>query len=354
MTGSLLIYGATGYTGRLTAHLASARGLRPVLAGRDAAKVRPLAEDLGFEHRVFALDDPGAVDAGIAGMAAVLHMAGPFSGTFRPMAASCLRCGVHYLDITGEIDVFEALASLDSEARERGVMLLPGVGFDVVPSDCLAASVAARVPGARKLTIAIAGLSFGAASRGTAKSVMESIDRGTRVRRGGRIVALPAGSLAREIDFGEGPRPALAVGWGDVSTAWHSTGIAQVEVYFEEAGPLRALARTSRYLGWLLATAPAQRILKARIDRGPEGPSAEARAAGRAIIMAEAEDEAGNRAAARLRTPEGYTLTADTALLIAGKVLAGQLTAGFQTPSRVYGPDLVLEAEGVTREMVNL
>ena len=108
---ALLVYGANGYTGELIARQAVARGLRPILAGRTRASLERLATDLALPHRVFALEDPAAVDAGLEGVAAVLHAAGPFSRTSRPMADGCLRRGVHYLDVTGEGAVFAALAS---------------------------------------------------------------------------------------------------------------------------------------------------------------------------------------------------------------------------------------------------
>src|SRR6476659_6763268 len=132
-----LIYGANGYTGTLIARAAVARGQRPILAGRNAAALVTLASDLGLECRIFALDDPAQVAEGISGMQAVLHCAGPFAHTYRPLADACLQARVHYLDITGEVAVFEALVTRSAAAQAARVMLLPGVGFDVVPSDCL-------------------------------------------------------------------------------------------------------------------------------------------------------------------------------------------------------------------------
>ena len=175
MTGTILIYGATGYTGKLIAKAAHDQGACPILAGRNLAKVERVAEPLGLAARVFDLADPAGIDAGLKDVAVVLCVAGPFSATSRPMADACLRNRVHYLDITGEIEVFEALAARDAEAKARGVMLLPGVGFDVVPSDCLAAHLKRRLPDATDLKLY---LSLGAnMSRGTAKTAVE-FDRG--------------------------------------------------------------------------------------------------------------------------------------------------------------------------------
>src|ERR1700730_6262083 len=156
-TNRFFIYGATGYTGKLTARTAKEKGLKPILAGRNEAKLKAIAEPLGFQSRAFDLSERTKLDAALAEVDAVLHIAGLFSSTSKPMADACLRTGTHYLDITGEIDVFEALAARDAEARQAGIMLLPGVGFDVVPSDCLAVHLKEKLPDADDLKIYIAG-----------------------------------------------------------------------------------------------------------------------------------------------------------------------------------------------------
>jgi short subunit dehydrogenase-like uncharacterized protein len=350
MGSPYLIYGATGYTGSLTARLAVERGDRPVLAGRSAEALRPLAARLGLEHRVFGLDDPASIDRGLDGMKVVLHCAGPFSRTARPMAEACLRTGTHYLDITGEALVFEALHAQDARAHAAGVMLLPGAGFDVVPSDCLAAHLKRRLPGATRLRLGFQLL--GRVSHGTATTMLENVGRGGLVRRGGVLTPVPAAWKTRPIDFGRGPREAMTIPWGDVSTAFHSTGIPDIEVYMAAPFAVRALSRATRVLGPLLATGPVQRLLKKRIRAGPAGPSDAERARGKGLLWGEVEDDVGGRAVSRLCTPEGYTLTAITSLLIVSKVVAGSSRPGFQTPSSAYGPDLVLEVAGITREDV--
>lgn len=346
MAGRLVIYGATGYTGRLIAQRAAGAGLAPLLAGRNAARLAAVAEPLGLDHRAAALDDGAALDRLLAGAGAVLHVAGPFSATWRPMAEACLRNRCHYLDVTGEIDVFEALAARGEEARARGVMLLPGTGFDVVPSDCLAVHLKRRLPAATALELYVS--IRGGPSRGTAKTGIEGLGQGVRARRGGRIVRLRRGARTR-VDFGDGERDCLAVGWGDVSTAYHSTGIPDVTVYFEATGQLRLLDLLSRNLRWLMGTAPVERLLKAAIDRQPPGPSDRARARGRSILVGEVRDGDGNRTRSRLDAPEGYTLTAATATAIAERVLAGDAVPGFQTPGRLFGPDFILRFDGCRR-----
>jgi short subunit dehydrogenase-like uncharacterized protein len=346
----VLIYGSNGYTGRLIVERALARGLRPILAGRNAQAVGQQAADLGLEHRVFALDDPRAVDAGLVGMALVMHCAGPFARTSRPMADGCLRATVHYLDITGEIGVFEALAARDAEAKASGVMLLPGVGFDVVPSDCLAAHLVRRLPTATRLALGFQA--SGGLSRGTATTMIESGGQGGggMVRRGGALVFVPMAWKTRLIDFGAGLRLATTIPWGDVATAFYSTGIGDVEVYVAVPAGTRRMMIASRYIGWLLRLAPVRELLLRRVRRRPSGPSVAARARGVSRLWGEASDDRGQRVVSRLTGPEGYTLTALTAVAAMEKVLAGSARAGFQTPSLAFGADFVLEVDGVRRE----
>jgi short subunit dehydrogenase-like uncharacterized protein len=347
-SSNFLLYGANGYTGNLCAREAVRRGLRPILAGRDREKVESLATELGLESRVFSLEDTPALDAALNEVAAVLHCAGPFSRTSKPMATSCLKTGTHYLDITGEVTVFESLAARDTEAKKAGVMLLPGAGFDVVPSDCLAAHLKRRLPSATKLALGIQGL--GRISHGTATTMVENINHGGMVRRDGRLTPVPTAWKTRVIDFGRGPMTAVTIPWGDVSTAFYSTGIPDIEVYAAVPSSARRMMVASRYLGWLLGSSPVQNFLKRRIKAQPPGPNETERARGRSFVWGEVTDDAGERRVSRLSGPEGYTLTVMTALKIIERVLAGKSTAGFQTPSLAYGADFVLEIEGVSRE----
>jgi short subunit dehydrogenase-like uncharacterized protein len=353
--GGWILYGANGYTGELTARMAVQAGMHPILAGRNAEAVGALARELKLEHRIAALDDAAALDEmlrtrGIEGQPqVVLHCAGPFSRTSKPMADACLRNGVHYLDITGEIAVFEALAARYAEAKAAGVMLLPGAGFDVVPSDCLAAHLNRRLPTATHLVLGIRAL--GAVSRGTATTMLEGIEagQGGMVRRNGKLVATPMGAKTRQIDFGRGPREAIQMPWGDVSTAYHSTGIPNIEVYMTFPPAMIRAMQATRYLGWLAKAPGVMGLLKQRVQSGPPGPTDEQRANGSSLLWGMVEDDAGGRAEARMQAPEGYTFTALASLAIVRKVLAGDVHPGFQTASSAYGPDLALEIPGVQR-----
>lgn len=348
----LLVYGANGYTGALVARLAASRGQRPVLAGRSAAGVRALADELQLPHRVFGLDAPAALRAGLGGARAVLHCAGPFSATSAPMIEACLATGAHYLDITGEIAVFQAAAARDAEARARNVTLMPGVGFDVVPTDCLAAHLAGRLPGATHLTLAFTTIGPAGISRGSAATVVEGLGRPGIVRRDGVLVEVPHGSAERVIDFGGRARRAVRISWGDVYTAYHTTGIPNVEVYTTMPGRAGRVLALLRLAGPLFRTAAVQRLLRAGVRRLPPGPTDAERARSRTVVWGEARDAAGRAVRARLHGPDGYTLTAHTALGAAEAVLAGGVGAGFRTPAAAFGADWVLGMPGVAREDV--
>jgi short subunit dehydrogenase-like uncharacterized protein len=337
---ALLIYGATGYSGRLLATHAAERGLAPIVAGRSAEKVKELAARLGVEARVASLDDAPALRAMLDGVGCVLHAAGPFSATARQMLDACLAARAHYLDITGEIPVFERCESLSARAREVNVMLLPGVGFDVVPSDCLAAHVAARVPEPHTLRIAIDAL--GTPTRGTAKTSVEMLGAGCLVRRAGRIVALPPGSLQRDFDFGFGPARCAGAPLADLVTAWHSTHAENIEVFLRAGIGMRSMLRASGPLGPLLRLRAVQRSLQRLVGAMPEGPAERERKELRGHIVAEASAANGETARARLDTPSGYQLTMLAGVEIARRVLEGSAKPGYQTPATAFGADLVL------------
>lgn len=352
MSSRWLLYGAYGYTGRLLAGEAARRGLTPVLAGRDGERLHAVAEPLGLERVRVDLQDAAGLRSALSGVDAVLHAAGPFSRTWRPMAEACLDAGTHYLDVTGEVDVFEALHSLDGEARRAGIVLLPGVGFDVVPSDCAAVRAAEKVDRPTHLELALH--TTGRPSRGTARTMVEGLGKGARERRDGEIVEIVYGAVRAEIPFEDGGRTAVAVPWGDVSTAYHSTGISNVRVYMTL--PRRALrgARWAGRLRPLLGLGPVQALMKWWVDRTMDGPAPEERAARRSRIRCRVwSEETGEEAAVELTTPGGYAVTAESGVAAVGALLAPGYAgpaAGFLTPTLAFGAGFVDTLSGVRWE----
>ena len=332
-----MIYGANGYTGELIARAAA--GEKPLLAGRNAPRIEALARDLGCESRVFGVDRPR-----LDGVSLVLHCAGPFVHTSAPMVRACLEAGVHYLDITGEISVFESIMALDADAKRRNVTLLPGVGFDVVPTDCLAAMLAQRLPDATELTLAFQG---GAGlSAGTQKTILEGMRDGGAIRRDGRIVRVPTLFDTREIPFRSGSRLAMTIPWGDVATAFYSTKIPNIRVYRATSPRAVARMRRIRHLVPLLAIAPIKWLLSRAASR-LEGPDAAARARARMEIWGRVSNRDGREVTMSMTTPEGYAFTALSAIAAVKRILRDPVRAGSFTPSMRLGAEFVTTIPGV-------
>ena len=340
-----LIYGANGYTGELIAREAARRGLKPILGGRSRNKVEPLAKELNLICRTFSLEDKKSLEYTLKEVDFVIHCAGPFAETSEKMVAACLRLGRHYLDITGEIEVFEQMARRDEAARKAGIMLMSGVGFDVVPSDCLAVHLKNLLPTATHLTLAFDSLN--GISHGTRATMLLNAGNGGAIRQDGRITKVPAAYRTREINFGEHTKTAVTIPWGDVSTAFYSTGIPNIEVYAAVPDAQLKLLKLSRYFSWLTKIKPARNYLRKRIPEG--GPTTAERAAGKTYLWGEAADAHGKKVAARLICPEAYATTIATALKIAENIAHGDFQVGFQTPAKCYGANLILEIEGVKR-----
>lgn len=346
---NFLIYGSYGYTGQLIVELATKEGMRPILAGRNEKKLRQQAEKYNLEYRTFSLDETSKLDSALLEVDVVLHCAGPFVLTFRQMAEACIRTKRHYVDISGEIPGFEALASMDGQAKQAGIMLLPGSGFDVVPTDCLAAHLKQRLPDATRLRLFLHGVGAGV-SRGTAKSMVENMHRQGMIRQNGKLVQVPPVWKALMRDFGRGPVRVISVGWGDVSTAYHSTGIPNVETYLAFPQLIINLMYDMRTIGPLLYNRPVKTILKSIINLYPKGPTEARRMKRFATMIGEVTNDQGGKAESKLQTREGYTFTAQVTVEIVKRILNNEYKIGFQTPSLAYGADFILQFDGVKRE----
>lgn len=343
-----LIYGAYGYTGTLVAERAVERGHEPILAGRDEPALQRLARRLDVEARAVSLDEPERLRSVMADVPAVLHCAGPFAHTSAPMVAACLDTGTHYLDVTGEIPVLQALMGRDAAAAERDVLLLPAVGFDVVPTDCLARMLAEQMPSATSLEIAFVGA--GGVSQGTLKTAVEQMGEGGRVRRAGRVVSVPPGWTSRRVPFVDRSRTVVSIPWGDLVTAGRSTGIPNVTVYTALPAWARRLLPFTRYLQGLLGAPRVQALLKRAVERWAPTPTAADRERGYTRVWASVRNDHGERRVARLRGPEAYAFTARTAVAAAAQVVEGPPAVGAHTPATALGASFVSGIEGVAVE----
>ncbi|HET7777738.1 MAG TPA: saccharopine dehydrogenase NADP-binding domain-containing protein [Rudaea sp.] len=343
----LMIYGANGYTGRLIAREAAKRGLQPMLAGRNRDDVRALADELGLLCRVFELSNADEIARNLDGIDVVLHCAGPFSKTAEPMLEACLAHTVHYLDITGEIDVFALGHRAHARAQHVGIVVLPGSGFDVVPTDCVAAMLKRRLPDATSLVLAFeAG---GGPSPGTAKTSVEGMARGGRARVNGELVDVPLAWKSREFLRDGKTRSAMTIPWGDVYTAYVSTGIPNIETYM--VVPPKTIKRLTwmRHLQPLLKMGFVQNFMKRQVERNTPGPSQQRRQDSGCYVWGEVRNAAGKEARLALAAPNGYDLTVTASLGIAQRLLeqAQPPQGGYYTPSLLMGADYVTTLPGV-------
>lgn len=349
-TSPWMIYGANGYTGELAAREAVRRGLKPILAGRDGDAVGKLAKELGLESRSFSLDDWKITAGSLGGVSAVLHCAGPFMKTSAPMVRACIEARSHYLDITGEISVFESIMAQHARARDAGVVLAPGVGFDVVPTDCLASILAEELPDAIDLTLAFYSKG-GTISRGTLTTMIESLPAAGAIRREGRIVPVPIAFHGRMIPFSIAERYAITIPWGDISTAWHTTGIPNIRVY--SATPRRTAGRMQRFGSFVSIAAkwPVKPVLLAWARRRT-GPDSEMRKTARMYLWGEVRNAEGSSVSATMDTPEAYAFTAMSAVVAAERISRGEVAPGSWTASRALGKDFAEKLPGVNLDPI--
>ena len=344
MDAPWMLYGANGYTGQLIAREAARRGLQPILAGRNREKIVPLADELGLQARVFDLADRAQAVLALKGIRLVLHCAGPFSATSALLISACLTTGTHYLDISGEIGVFEYAHEQGEAARAAGIVICPGVGFDVIPTDCVAAKLKSALPNATHLALAFH--SGSALSPGTGKTLLESLAKGGKVRKDGSIVTVPLAHKTRRIDFGDGEMLAMTIPWGDVSTAFYTTRIPNIEVYTSATPALVIAARIGNHVRRLLGAGLVQRYLKRMFGKILRGPSGKAREATPAYVWGEVSNEAGEVKRARIKTANGYSLTVSGALAVVEYLMQRQVQGGAYTPATLVGPDLVVKLPG--------
>lgn len=334
-----MIYGATGYTGELISHHAKRMGYRPVLAGRNKSKLEPFATRIDMPWRAFTLDDADTIASQLEDIDLVIHCAGPFEDTAEPMMRACLKAKTHYLDITGEISVFELAHSLRKQADDAGIVMCPGVGFDVIPTDCIAARLNAQMPNATHLALGFDSSSK--MSRGTALTGLRRIHIGGAVRADGEIKNVPLAYHTRRINFGDGEKLAMTIPWGDVSTAFYSTGIPNIEVFVPASPKLVKRMKRLNLIRWAFRFSGLRKQLEKKVKQGPAGPDAKERESHYTWVWGEARNANGDVITIRQKVLNGYELTSRGSVELAIYVLRNQLAPGFYTPSRLYGAKLI-------------
>ncbi len=348
---TFLLYGAYGYTGELIARYAAQYNLYPILAGRREAALQPLATRLNLPYKVVDLDDTPTLLAALREVNVVVHAAGPYDYTAKQMVAACLQTGTHYLDLNGDLAIYEMLHRYDAAAKQANVMLLPGAGFDVVPTDCLALFLQQRLPDAVNLELAFTILGS-TLSHGTAVNSVLKMGEPSAIRKNGAIVQEPLGKKGKWIDFGVKKLFVMSLPWGDIASAYYTTGIPNIRSYTTVPKAAYWLLKFQFLFNGLLRTNWLRNFVKKQVARRPPGPNDEMRRKSISIIWGQATNANGQTVTARLRTPEAYDLTAYAVLHITRKILEGQYSTGYQTPAGAYGPDLVMELPAVQREVL--
>lgn len=320
-TGRILIYGATGYTGTLIAEHAADRGLDITIGGRDPDKVHALADRLGTPSAVFEATDVEAAAEALGPFDVLLNVAGPFRVTAEPLMRAAVRSRTHYLDTTAEFATYALAASMDEAAKAAGVMVMSGVGWDVVPTDSLALHTARRV--ADPVHLALAIRVTGGFSRGSLSSAASIEATGPLTRQSGALREALT-TRPRWFDVGAGDEEYTLASMGDLVTAPHSTGIGDIHVYLRTDSGFPDLDETA------------------------SGPSSEERAQGRYGAVAEVRGRDGQIARSRIDTPNGYTFTQLSSVEIAARTAAGVFVPGFQSPASVHGPTLATSIADTT------
>ena len=310
---TLMIYGATGYTGRMAAEYAKASGLDLIVAGRSEAALAALASELGGDYRVFGVDDGVGVDAALSGISVLLNCAGPYLRTAKPLMKAAIRNGVDYLDIAAELDSYRLAEVLDVKAKAAGVMLLPGSGGSVAMLGCLAGHATERVAEPKLIRIALHVT--GSMSRGSAVSATENMTGDCLRLIGGSLVGRRPEEL-RDFDFGTGPKSCFPVTLPDLLTIHRATNVPDIETFVHVSGDAFPQGDLS--------------VL-------PDGPTAQQRESNRYQAAVEVTGADGSVVREVLDTVNGYTFTPMAAAEVARRVLAGERTPGFQTPAGLFG-----------------
>jgi len=227
---------------------------------------------------------------------------------------------------------------------------LPGAGFDVVPTDCLAVWLKKQLPDANTLEIAFVILGS-ALSRGTTINTIRKLGQPGAVRKNGVLEPEPVGKRSLWVQFPGQPQKlfTMSIPWGDLSTAYVSTGIPNIVTYTGISQTAWKAAQKQSLFNWLLRSSTVQRLLIAFTKWRITGPDDVTRDKAVSLIQGTVTNPAGKTVTGYLTCPEAYSLTALATLVIARKVLNGQYTVGYQTPASAYGEDLVLEIPGVSR-----
>lgn len=350
---SWLIYGANGYGAKLIIEEAFKRGLRPILAGRNEEKISQLARRWNLQYLVFSLNDIDNVSSILKNYFLVLNCAGPFVSTAKILIQACLKSNTHYLDITGEIDVFEYAKKIDDEAKKAKVLITPGIGFDVVPSDCFAMYLKKNLPTANRLIIGIdTPRSY---SAGTAKTIFNSLLKGGLVRQKGELVKVPMYHKIRKMKFSNKVSTVATVPYADLASSYHSTKIPNIEVYMRFSSVDNVVTKIVSKLSLFFSFPAIKWFIDKCIELFIRGPSEIERKSTFVDFYGEVIDENGNVFMATMVTANGYDVNTKISVDIVDHIfklsdsrIESDSLCGYKTPAMLLGDDFVLHVPNVS------
>jgi short subunit dehydrogenase-like uncharacterized protein len=347
MKNKILIYGANGYTGKLITTEAVRTGVQVEIAGRNESAIKSLALANNLPFHIIELTQTEELESLLKDFQTVIHCAGPFSETAIPMVEACIQAKANYLDITGEIWVFEDIMKYHEKAKIAGIALIPGVGFDVVPTDCLTTYLKNKLPSGNSLELAFVGSKTGM-SRGTAVTMVKNISKGGFIRENGAIKNVPLAYEVKQLEFSHRTQWCMTIPWGDLITSYHQTKIPNIKVF--TGASIKTLNKIKKYrrLKFLLGIGWIQKLVRRKIENSITGPNNENLKSGKTYVLGKISDDEGKNYSAEIITPEAYFLTAKTALASALKLKKTTLK-GYLTPSQAFGENFIMEFENVEK-----
>ena len=340
-----MLYGCTGYSGKLIAQEAHRRGLKPILAGRYASNTKTLAYELGLPYRVFDLSDPLKIKEGIENCFMLFNAAGPFSATGIAMLKACISTKTHYLSLAGDVPILQELHEYHGRAQKADIVLGVGLGFDVIPTDCIAAVLKEAMPDATHLTLGFDGMKT--MSAGSTKEFLESLAEPFWARRNGKLV--PFKMQSKKQRFGDEEKLAMTLVWGDAVSAFYSTGIPNIDIYVPASRTVVAVMRALYILRPLFQSPVVRHWLNNLIDKWVDGPTDWARRSGVTNLFGEVQNSQGKRERVTLKTASEYELTYLGALHDIEHVLKHTPPGGYYTPSQLLGARATEEIDGSTK-----
>ncbi|RLT92781.1 saccharopine dehydrogenase family protein [Ketobacter sp.] len=352
MNKKWMIYGANGYTGSLIAREAAKRGQKPVLAGRNKSEIEALATQLGFEYTIFDLTDTAIVEDNLSRVDLVLNCAGPFTRTVRALLDACFSVHCHYLDISGELNVFEYCFGEGKRAALAKCIVCPGVAFDIVPTECVAAKLKELLPNADSIKLGFDGQM--ALSQGSSITLLEGIGDPDltvyMIRDNGHIQHLEKPRIERiAFERGEPPRKAMAITWADLNGAFYSTDVPNIAVYVPATHINRMSFACMKWMKPFVSKSSVQLLLSKAIKALVKGPSEQDLEEGSMSIFGEAHSQDGKAVRIYIKVVHGYRFTCYSALSAVDFCLNNDDKHGYFTPSQLLGADFVESVQGSSK-----